>query len=390
MAAFGAEGCRSQMAVLLWKLPMELKIELPESAAEQLTQETDIRSYIATAVQEKLKRDKNEEQYAFLKIITLSQGFILSNAILVMAKLKIDTLLEAGPKSADILAREAGCESDILYRFLRALSSVGVFRHRGDEKFELTSISRHFFILSSCFFDERAYRAWNHSLNTLLTGEPGWSKEYGKSFFDYLNASPIDTDEFSAWNTRSANDWLAPIVSLVDFGQFRKIVDVGGGEGSFVSQILKANPNLTATLFDLPQVVSGAGAQLESMGVASRCNAIGGNFFDFVPEGGDAYLLARVLLNWDEQHSKKILCACHNAMQGQGTLLVVDFMIPPKDHLAYQTLVFNDLNLLMTFNGANRTEQDWRSLLDRASFRVTRILSAPEPSLLSLIEAVPF
>lgn len=368
---------------------MEIKITLPDSLSGLINQQSDPDYFIKQAIEEKLGRESSLKQVASMHTIMLSQGFMISQAIFAMINLELDKLLADGPKTSENLAQATGCHELTLRRFLRALCAVGVFKYLGGNKFGQTPISEHFDILRNCFSMEPSYQAWRHTMYTLKTGKSAWHKEHGKDFYEYLQSSPQEQQAFSTWNTKSIDDWLLPLVSSYDFSIFDTLVAVGGGEGNCLASVVKANPKLKGILFDQPQVVKNAHTIIKAAGVEDRCEVIGGNFFESVPSGGDVYVLSRVLLNWNEEQSIQILKTCHKAMAGRGKFLVIDFMIPQPDHPSYQTLVFNDLNLLIAMGGANRTEDEWRKLIELASFTVTKAIPAPPPSLLSIIEATP-
>ncbi len=340
------------------------------------------------------KIDKKDSQSgstppSSLDMFTLGQGFMLSQALLTVGRLGIGKLVADGPRTSQELAEATKTHEPTLYRFLRALAAVGVFEHLDGRRFGPTALSNHFDMLLVAPTDERSYQAWGHASHALQQGEPTWSQAHGKSIYGFLDESPEELATFSQWNTKTAEEWLAPLIDAYSFSEAKTLIDVGGGEGQFISAILKANSHLSGILFDQPGVVQGALPHLQAAGVVQRCEVIGGSFFETIPSGGDIYVVSRVLLNWDEDKSIEILNNIHRAMNGQGKLLVVDFLIPDPDHPSYQTLVFNDLNLLVVFGGANRTETEWRQLIERTPFSVSQVIPAPPPSLLSIIEATP-
>jgi SAM-dependent methyltransferase len=175
------------------------------------------------------------------------------------------------------------------------------------------------------------------------------------------------------------------VVAAYDIAPFARVVDVGGGYGTLLTAILRANPTVQGVLFDHPEVVAGARARLEAAGVADRCELIGGDFFTAVPEGGDVYILSRVLMDHDDARSREILRNCHHAMADGGRLLVIQQVLP--DHGADEELydgAMSDLNMLVMLPGCERTAAEYRALLDTTGFAVTNVV--PTRALMSVVE----
>src|SRR2546430_1581186 len=122
----------------------------------------------------------------------------------------------------------------------------------------------------------------------------------------------------------------AELASRCGAARFRRIVDVGGGQGLLLAAILRRHPSAQGVLFDLPQVVEQAKEVLQGAGVADRCELVGGDFFQEVPSGGDAYVLKVVLHDWDDERARRILSNCRKAMGEDGRLLVVERVIPER------------------------------------------------------------
>jgi hypothetical protein len=150
--------------------------------------------------------------------------------------------------------------------------------------------------------------------------------------------------------------------------------------------VLQAFPTLSGIVFDLPHVVARARPVLEAAGVAARCEIVPGDMFTAVPTGGDVYLLARVLWNWDDEHASRILVHCQRAMPSEGRLLVIELVLPDGPRPAISA--YSDLNLLLEFGGHVRSEGAFRALLETAGFTVTRMIREPEVRF-ALIEARP-
>jgi hypothetical protein len=232
----------------------------------------------------------------------LIQGYRATSLIGVAAQLGIADLLGEGPKSSQELADVVGVRQRDLYRLLRALASLGIFAETESGRFVLTPLAellqtqvpgsmRSTAILHSTLL----YRAWGNLLLSTRTGTPSFDQVYGTGFWEYLDSDPEARETFNqAMTTRSDRD-QSEVLHSYDFSGISKIVDVGGGQGSLISAILGANPDLRGILFDLPAVVRGARELIEAKGLIGRCDIVGGDFFKSVPGGGDAYILQAVI-----------------------------------------------------------------------------------------------
>jgi O-methyltransferase domain len=160
---------------------------------------------------------------------------------------------------------------------------------------------------------------------------------------------------------------------------------VGGGHGQMLTSILQAHPLLDGVLFDLPHVVKGALPLLEEAGVSGRCQVIGGDAFTAVPADYDTYLLSRVIHDWDDERTIAILTRCHQAMQPQGKVLLVERVIP-TDRTAELHVLESDVIMLVAPGGKERTEAEYRALLESAGFELTQLIPVLTPYY--LIEAV--
>jgi SAM-dependent methyltransferase len=175
------------------------------------------------------------------------------------------------------------------------------------------------------------------------------------------------------------------IVAAFDFGPIRRIVDIGGGAGNLVAAILLANPHLEGILFDLPANAEAGREAMQRLGLAERCQVIGGDFFAAVPEGCDAYLLSHVLHDWPEDRALKIVENCRKAMAPHGRLLIVEDVIADDDQgMAGKAF---DLLLLATVNGRVRRAAEYAAFLSRAGCRIERIVHTALD--IAIVEAVP-
>jgi hypothetical protein len=156
------------------------------------------------------------------------------------------------------------------------------------------------------------------------------------------------------------------------------VADIGGGQGILLAAILRAHPHLHGILFDLAEVAGGASGVLEAAGVADRCETVTGDFFQAVPAGADACLMANVLHDWDDAQSVRILTNCRQAMARGGRVLIVERLIPGDPAAALPVLV-SDLNMLIVTGGKERTNAEYGELLAAAGLSQGAILPVASP-----------
>jgi hypothetical protein len=276
---------------------------------------------------------------------------------------------------------------------LRLLSSVGVFTEARPGEFALTPLGE--CLRSAVPGSMRSWlrmlglKVWFHTyaeaLHSLRTGEPAFERGVGTEFFDYLTTHPQEGEIFNAAMSDFGRGVAAAVVREYDFSGLAKIVDVGGGNGSLVSAILQAHPRMTGILFDQPHVIECARRAIGDAGLANRCDIVSGDFFSFVPADGDLYVLQRIIHDWDDDRALKILRNCRAVMKDTGRLLLVETVIPPGDEPHPGKL--GDFVMLTALGGQERTAEEHAQLLDRAGFRLNRVVFTASP--MSLLEGMP-
>jgi ubiquinone/menaquinone biosynthesis C-methylase UbiE len=165
------------------------------------------------------------------------------------------------------------------------------------------------------------------------------------------------------------------VLDACDLSGFKTIVDVGGGKGTLMASILRAYPNARGIVLDLPHVIEQGKQLIQDQGLSARCQLVAGDFFEKVPEGGDAYILKWVIHDWDDERSIAILKNCHRAMSPGGKLFVIEAVILPGNEPFFHK--FMDLNMLVMTGGRERTEAEYRALFETAGFHLDRVTSTP-------------
>jgi hypothetical protein len=332
------------------------------------------------------------EAAARQQLAGLLTGYWVSQALYVAAKLGIADLLSAGPRDPEDLAGTVSAHPRSLYRLLRALASIGVFRELDDGRFALTPLAEGLrgdapdsMRAWALMMGEEQYRAWGDLLGSVRTGRTGFKAVFGESLFDYLATRPETAAVFDAAMTSIHGRETDAVVDVYDFAPYRVLADVGGGNGSTIRGILGRCPTLQGILFDLPGVIERGRRGNEEAGFAERCRLVAGSFFESVPEGADVYLLRHIIHDWDDDKAVAILRTVRRAMQPSARLLIVESVIPPGNEPSFGKLL--DLAMLVVPGGLERTESEYRAILGAAGFQLVRVV--PTRAEVSIIEAIP-
>jgi hypothetical protein len=323
--------------------------------------------------------------------VELIRGGRVAQSINVAARLGVADQLADGPRRAAEIAESVGAHPRALHRLLRLLADFGVFEELGERRFALTPLSERMrrdqegsmrglvMMLEAPFIRD----AWTHLIEAVRSGDAAFDHAHGKQLFDYLREHPDDAAVFDQAMVGASRQLVASILEVYDFGEYRTVVDVGGGNGALLAAILARNPGSRGVLFDLPEVAARAGGLLEAAGVTDRCEVIAGDFFESVPRGGDAYVLTQIIHDWDDAAALRILQNCRAAMADDARLLG-EAVLPDGTESSLAKVI--DIEMLV-IGGQERTEAEYRELLERAGLRLTRVVPSAGPH--SVIEAVP-
>jgi len=229
------------------------------------------------------------------------------------------------------------------------------------------------------------HRAWGSLLHNVVTGDTAFNHGFEMGYWEYLAQNPQAHEAFNQAMSENSAKVLAAVVEADDFTGIETLVDVGGGQRALISGMLKANPTLRGILFDQPNVISGARSMLQDEGVAGRGDFVSGDFPQGLSENGDSYVLQWIIYDWDDESAITILRNCRRAMGSSGKLLLVERVIPPGNEPSEGE--FGDIMMVVTVDGVDRTESEFRTLFDESGFDLTRIIPTKSP--MSIIECVP-
>jgi hypothetical protein len=220
-------------------------------------------------------------------------------------------------------------------------------------------------------------------LHGVRTGADVFRHVHGVGFFEHLAGHPEDATIFNACMSSGSGVRSAAILSTYDFSAFRMIVDVGGGRGALLTQILARNPACRGMLYDSATVLDEARFEAP---VAARCEKVPGSFFERVPEGGDLYILQQVLHDWSDNDAVAILRRCRSAMSEGSKLLVIELAAPAEGDSCTEWATA-DLLMMLLLNGRERNEQELRQILEAAGFALSQVVRTRSP--FWIVEATP-
>ena len=320
-----------------------------------------------------------------IKLLDLIQSHRVTAVIYVAAKLGIAELLRDGPRSLDELASATNAHNDALRRLLTALSTIGICAPANQGRYSLTELgsaldgsAEQSFKAWAIFEGEMLSKSWNEMLESVRTGKTAAQLLGFESSFELMSRSAENVGIFNAAMADLTRLVTPAILHAYDFGDISHLMDVGGGSGELIGAIAGKYPQLYCTVFDLPRCADTANKHLERLGIAGRARFFPGNFFETVPSIADAIILKSVIHDWNDERSSVILRNCRKALPENGTLLLVERIMPaqPTQNEDDQAHAMSDLNMLRGPGGCERTEGQFCLLLEQAGFRRTSVRSA--------------
>lgn len=319
-----------------------------------------------------------------------------SKALSVAAELRIADLLSEGPKTYQVLAAMTDVHAPSLYRLLQALATIDICRECEEGLFEITPMGELLAADSqtslrswALWWGEHLWQVWENLSYSVKTGKSARELLTGTEGFEHLERDPEAAAVFNQLTIDLTRLSSQEIVPAYDFSDLKKVVDIGGGCGELLIAIMRANPSVDGVLFDMPHAIEGAKRHWGKLDLDARCEFVTGDFFNAVPAGADAYILKNVIHDWNDQRSEQILGTILQSMTKSARLLLVEQMLPEHREvsLAHQSLSRNDLTMLVACGAQERTEAEYRKLLNSVGFRITRVI--PAGPTFSILEALP-
>lgn len=315
-------------------------------------------------------------------------NFWLAAGISVAAELGIADLLKEGPLSVEELAKRTGTHEGSLYRVLRMLSSHGIFRELREKRFASTRLAtpleedqiRYLLMLH---LTPRHFHMFGELLTSVKTGKNVHGKLKGSELFEHIGLDEQRNTRFNMAMSNASKMQASILLSAYTFNRYRKIIDIGGGQGLLLAAILHHSPQSKGSIFDLPHALTRVAEVIEGYSLGDRMEVIEGDFFNEVPPGGDLYIMKSVLHDWDDDDAAKILGNVRKAMDSASRLLIIESIIHTGNKPSFGKMT--DILMMVSAGGKERTRAEFTDLLDRTGFRIRKIYSTISPH--SLIEA---
>jgi len=305
----------------------------------------------------------------------------------VAVTLRVAEQLTGGPREIDALAAACGADADALARVLRQLIGRGLFEEPAPGRFALNEAARmllgpparHGLDLDG--FGGRMAHAWGSLLTAVRTGRPAYDTIFGRPYWDDLAAHPAIAADFDALMGPGHGAPDPRVVADDDWSHIRTVVDVGGGTGSLLAEILRVHPTVRGTLVDLPETVARSRDVFAAAGVSDRASVSGQSFFDPLPPGRDLYIASRVLANWPDREVRVLLARMADAARPSGRVVIAGGVTFDVDRAAPELL------MLVLVGGKARTLEEFRALARDAGLNV--VATGQLQSGQSLVECRP-
>jgi hypothetical protein len=283
----------------------------------------------------------------------------------------------------------AGRDPGVNERFLRACASMGLLERtpagykltevgnvlRADVPDSMRSLALAFLAPSSGM-----YRAWENLAFSAKTEGDAFVHTMGEHIWDYYTkTNPEEGRQFNQLMQGLSAGVLGAILERYALPESGIVVDVGGGVGTMLCAFLNKQPGLRGIVVDMEATRAGAEEYIASQGLQDRCAFQSGNFFEAVPAGGDLYTMKWILHDWNDERAAAILRTVHAAMPAHAKLALFEAVVPEDDSIANSARMM-DMNMMVVCGGKERSEEDWRALLDANGFRLDRIVPTPTPN----------
>ena len=327
-------------------------------------------------------------------LFDLCAGFVYSQVLVACVQVDLFGKLAGGARSVEDVARLCALTPDAAIRLLEAATALRLVARRGKGRYGLgmlgaalranpaiASLVRHHRLLYADLADPVA----------LLRGTGG--RPQLADYWPYAtatNAAGLDAAavaDYTALMGASQAMIAGHVLDAYDVTRHRRLLDVGGGDGSFLTAVAARAPNIALALFDLPAVAHVARARLQAAGYAPRTQVVEGDFCaDALPPGADLISLVRVLHDQDDARALALLRAVRKACADDGTVLIAEPLADTPGAAPIGAAYFG-FYLLAMGRGRARTGAELRHLLGSAGFDRIEMPTSRMPLLASVIVA---
>ncbi len=329
-----------------------------------------------------------------LAVLELAQNYWISKAIGTAAELEIADFLVKGPKDINKLAVETKTDVSALYRLMRALSGIGIFKEKNNRVFEMSKLAlplakgpnsvKHMIIHQTSKYNWKMVSELDLAVRR---GNYVAGKVLGEDIFSYLKHNPQRNELYNKAMSDSAEFFSKTLVRFHHLPDFNTLVDVGGGEGILLGYLLRNNKKAKGVLFDFPHVISRAESNFKRLGVAKRASIVTGNFLESIPVKADTYLFKNIFHAFDDKTCVRILRNVEKAMSENAKILIVEMDLKRKNKYSWGKLF--DLQMLVGVEGGReRTKDNFKNLLENTGFEISKIIKTVTPFHIIVINRV--
>jgi len=310
------------------------------------------------------------------RIFDMMIAFGASQSIYAATKLGLPEHIAAGYTTSRELAGVTSTHQQSLVQLLRLLVDLGVLRGNDDAGFSLTSAGA---LLQEdapgslrdlvLIFGEEFYQAWGNLVHNIESGRPAFDITFGDSMYSYFAKHQDSGRNFD----RAMNNgyFFDDVPKVVDFSATKTVVDVAGGSGGLLCEILRSNPGIQGVLFDQQRVIDSAKDLVASQGLMERVSFAAGDFGERIPPGGDCYVLSRILHSQDDESGVRLLKRCRDAMGKDGMLVIVERPVAPEGTTSLG--VWSSVHMMVLVGGTERSKPEYLDLLHRSGFALDAI-----------------
>jgi O-methyltransferase domain/Dimerisation domain len=318
-----------------------------------------------------------------VQMVQLLAGFQVAQALYTCAKLGIPDQLVDGPRTSADLAKAVQSDPAATTRLVRTLASLGVFADAGDGRHALTPLGQTLVTDApgsmrdlALMWMETHYDAFGHLAEGVRTGRPAAELHYGAPFFEWISGQPEQINRFTRAMANLTDGIKSAAAATVELPGAHTVVDIGGADGAVLAPLLQRDESLQGIVFDLPHVIQAAEADMKAFGLGPRLTAVGGDFFESVPEA-DAYLLSMILHDWDDECARRILANIARAGRPGSRVVSLELVITTDDQPHMAKMI--DLTMLGMLTGRERSTTELEQLVTSAGLQFDGITATPSP-----------
>ncbi|MFC5724738.1 methyltransferase [Streptomyces gamaensis] len=311
------------------------------------------------------------------RILDLMIGYWASQSVYVATKLNLPEHIEAGHTTSRQLAEVTGSHQRSLYQVMRFLSGLGVLSGDDETGFSLTPAGE---LLKedapdslrdlTLMYGEEFYQTWGNLLHNVRTGQPAFERTFGAPMYPYFTANQESARRFDG--TMAGGAFFEDLPRVLDFSKDTTVVDIAGGTGGLLSEVLKANPHLRGVLFDQSHVIEAAKGAMADRGLTDRVSYAEGDYTRSVPDGGDVYLLSRILHSRTDESCVELLGRCREGMSEDGRVVVLERTVPPTGESSLG--LWFDVQMMVLVGGTERSEKEYAELFEGAGLVLDSVL----------------